>query len=113
VDLLCISKRDREVRIIDPALDRETEKASKKKQTEGHPLKGCPSGLDLDLVKEPQHRVLRLFGSSTNVSATVAIPTTVPLGIYYIGVIVDSGNTVTESDETNNTKVVNSTITAN
>jgi subtilase family serine protease len=41
-------------------------------------------------------------GASSTADTTITIPTTVPAGTYYIGVIADYNNVVKESDETNN-----------
>ncbi|RMG49204.1 MAG: hypothetical protein D6723_14170 [Acidobacteria bacterium] len=51
-------------------------------------------------------------GSSTPFTVNVTIPATAPSGTRFIGVIVDSGNAVSESNEANNTAMVPITVTA-
>lgn len=52
-------------------------------------------------------------GSSTNVGGNFAVPSGLAPGRYYVGVIVDSGNGVVESSESNNSKAAVSTTTIN
>ena len=48
-------------------------------------------------------------GAETTVTGAIDIPTKIPSGTYYIGAVVDTPNSVNESDETNNTKAGNQT----
>jgi alpha-tubulin suppressor-like RCC1 family protein len=50
-------------------------------------------------------------GSSTTVSGSFTVPNSMATGKYYVGVIVDSGLTVIESSETNNSKSRGSSTT--
>ena len=49
-------------------------------------------------------------GASSSVSTSVTVPSTTPLGTYYICSKADNGGTVSESNETNNTRCTTSTI---
>jgi subtilase family serine protease len=49
-------------------------------------------------------------GGSSPASTTLMVPSTTPLGNYYICAMADSGNTVTESSETNNTLCTTGTL---
>jgi subtilase family serine protease len=51
-------------------------------------------------------------GATSNASTVVTIPSTLAVGTYYIGAIVDSTNALTETNETNNALAGN-TITVN
>jgi subtilase family serine protease len=49
-------------------------------------------------------------GASSAVATSLTIPTTTPFGTYYVCALADSGNTVTESNETNNSLCTGPTI---
>ena len=49
-------------------------------------------------------------GTSSSASTSVTVPSTTPLGSYYICSKADTGGTVSESNETNNTRCTTSTI---
>ena len=50
-------------------------------------------------------------GATSKVAMTLTVPTTVLPGVYYVGVIDDVGNVVTESNEGNNTLKANTILT--
>jgi subtilase family serine protease len=49
-------------------------------------------------------------GATSTATAPVVIPASTPLGTYYLCAMADSGNTVSESNESNNTLCTSSTI---
>ncbi len=51
-------------------------------------------------------------GTSTLVSLPTMIPVTLPIGTYYIGAIADAGNTIIETNETNNARLGNQITTS-
>ena len=50
-------------------------------------------------------------GDNSKVAMTLTVPTSVPPGVYYVGVIDDVGNVVNESNEGNNTLKANTILT--
>ena len=60
---------------------------------------------DSDDIVLPGTRFLASLnsGATSKVATTLTVPTSVPLGVYYVGVIDDVGDAVSESDEGNNT----------
>ena len=50
-------------------------------------------------------------GSTTTVSGSFTVPSGMATGKYYVGVIVDSGSSVAEYNESNNSKVAGSMTT--
>jgi subtilase family serine protease len=59
---------------------------------------------DLDDITITQTRSVASLavGASSTATTTLTVPLTTPLGTYYVCAMADSGNTVTESNETNN-----------
>jgi subtilase family serine protease len=49
-------------------------------------------------------------GASNSATSTLTIPSTTPFGTYYVCAMADSGNTVMEGDETNNTLCTSTTV---
>ena len=62
---------------------------------------GLTSGIQLNLA-QPVIGSLAPGATQSSGPLTVSIPASVPAGHYYLGVVVDDGNAVTESDESNN-----------
>ena len=52
-------------------------------------------------------------GAPSTATTSLTIPSTTPAGIYYVCAKADSGNTVIETDETNNTRCSTSQVTVN
>ena len=49
-------------------------------------------------------------GATSAANTSVTIPSSTPVGTYFIGAIADNGNTQTETDETNNSRATTATI---
>jgi subtilase family serine protease len=49
-------------------------------------------------------------GSTTTVSGSFTVPTSIANAKYFVGVVVDSGSAIAETNETNNTKATGSSI---